>query len=145
MTKKNEKISPGSRDETDIVINELERACDGLVFVSETDSAIVPFASIEIQSIDRDSIIRLCKADPSTSMEVVEESAFFRKLTEQKEWFGPREVARADRFSKLRQILLTRLTGIKVFRVGTVRIEIILAGHDKSGRVTGIRMSAVET
>lgn len=145
MTKKNEKISPGSRGETDSLITELENACKGLIFISETDSAIVPFVANKIDSIDRDNILRLCKVDPSTKVEVVDEPAFFQKLTERKDWFGPREAARADRFSKLHQILLTQLTGIKVFRVGTVRLEIIVAGIDKSGRVAGIRMSAVET
>lgn len=145
MTKKNEKISPGSRGETDSLITELQNACDGLIFISEIDSAIVPFAENEFDRVDRNNIVQFCKADPSANVEVVDEPAFFQKLTEHRDWFGPRETARADRFSKLRQLLLTRLTGIKVFRVGTVRLEIIVAGIDKSGRMAGIRMSAVET
>ncbi|MBX7055946.1 MAG: nuclease A inhibitor family protein [Pyrinomonadaceae bacterium] len=124
---------------------ELEKACQGLVYISETDSDIVPFVTDAIDKIDPDNIFRLCKADPSTNVEIIEESAFFHRLTEKKDWFGPRENDRAARFLKLRQLLTSRLTDISVFRIGKVRIEIIVAGLDKDRRVAGIRTIAVET
>ncbi len=145
MTKKNEKISSRSASITDEMTDLLKTACEGLIYISETDSEIVPFIADKIKDTSHDGILQFCNADRSSVIEVIDEAGFFRRLTEHKDWFGQREAARADRFLKLQQTLRSYLTDIKVFRVGSVRIEIIVAGFDKSGRVAGVRTFAVET
>jgi len=145
MIKKNQENSPLPSSTPGDIANALSNACEGLYYVSETDAEIVPFVTDEIKDISRESILQYCGAKPASNIEIVEQDAFFTKLTQMKDWFGPRDIARAERFLGLQQILLSQLTGIKVFRVGTVRIDIILAGHDNSGNVAGIRTIAVET
>ena len=145
MIKKNQKISPLPSSTPGHVANTLGIACKGLYYVSETDAEIVPFVTDEIKDISRESILQYCGANSSSNIEIVEQATFFTKLTQMKDWFGPADIARAERFLRLQQLLLSQLTGIKVYRVGTVRIDIILAGHDKCGNVAGIRTIAVET
>lgn len=145
MIKKNQKNSPLPSSTPGDIANTLSNACEGLYYVSETDAEIVPFVTDEIKDISRESILQYCGANSSSNIEIVEQATFFTKLTQMKDWFGPADIARAERFLRLQQLLLSQLTGIKVYRVGTVRIDIILAGHDKSGNVAGIRTIAVET
>lgn len=109
---------------------ELENACEGLVYISETDAAVEPFFDEEFSE---------------ENFEEIGFHEFFKKLTRNREWFGREEKRRAARFAKLRDVLEENLTDLKVYRSGRIKIDIFVVGKDESGRFAGVRTRAVET
>lgn len=145
MTKKNKKISQKNVADADSFLNALEKATDALFYISETDAEIVPFIGREVDAVTAEAIVELAGADDDATVEVISADAFFERLTTHKDWFGDREKKRAERFAKVHEILKAELTEMAVVRIGRVRIDIIVAGRDRDGRLAGIRTWAVET
>ncbi|HVF46677.1 MAG TPA: nuclease A inhibitor family protein, partial [Pyrinomonadaceae bacterium] len=79
------------------------------------------------------------------SVETYSLEEFFNRLTKKREWFGPAEIAMADKFARLQSLLQENLIDLKMVRTGTVRVTIVIAGRDAEGRLMGIRTEAVET
>ena len=55
------------------------------------------------------------------------------------------EKENAKKFGELYALLDERLRDLTLFRFGTIRIDIIVAGIDSEGNAAGIRTFAVET
>ena len=145
MTKKNKKISQKNAADADSFLNALEKATDALFYISETDAEIVPFIGREVDAVTTEAIVELAGAETDAPVEVISADVFFERLTTHKDWFGDREKKRAERFAKVHEILKAELTEMAVVRIGRVRIDIIVAGRDRDGRLAGIRTRAVET
>ncbi len=124
--------------------NAIEEACDGLIYVSETDA---PIELIFIPNHDSLKLFEGVQAALNDKKNIKEEPAakFFDRLTAEREWHGPREKAKVKRFVKLEKLLKEHLTDLTLFRAGRVRLEVVAAGFDSEGNVAGIRTKAVET
>jgi hypothetical protein len=122
------------------LLAEIAKSTDGLTYISETDAAIEPIF-VDSSETERfhDSITENKKS------ETVEPSVFFHRLTTKKDWFGPNEIERAEKFAVLEEILRANLTDLKVVRVGRIRIDIYVVGLDGDGNLIGIKTKAVET
>ena len=120
-------------------------ACEGLVYTSETDAAVEPFAGAETDAVTAE--ILLAQIGAGTDASVAESSFedFFDRSSAEKEWFGAAETARAKKFLELYKLLEENLNDRKVFRVGTTRTQIYAVGIDSDGRLTGVQTNAVET
>ena len=70
---------------------------------------------------------------------------FFGRLTEVKDWYGEEEKGTVERFAALRDRLTQLLADLRVFRVGTVEIDVYIAGKSPSGKWVGLRTKSVET
>ena len=70
---------------------------------------------------------------------------FFGRLTEIKDWYGEEEKGATQRFAALRDRLTQLLADLRVFRVGTVEIDVYIVGKSPSGKWVGLRTKAVET
>lgn len=143
--KKNKKISQKNLVEADSFLNALEKATDALFYISETDAEIIPFIGREVDAVTTAAIVEMAGVAADATVEVISADVFFERLTIHKDWFGDREKQRAERFAKVHEILKAELTEITVVRIGRIRIDIIVAGRDRNGRLAGIRTRAVET
>lgn len=124
---------------------ELADACRGLVFSSERDAAVEPFFS-EVSG--GDFVLAMQEALGSKTDRPIEEinfEDFFGKLESVRDWYGPEEKRNARGYARLRKVLAKNLASLRVFRAGTVRIDIFIIGKDGQGRIAGIRTHAVET
>ncbi|MFT3743151.1 MAG: nuclease A inhibitor family protein [Pyrinomonadaceae bacterium] len=141
---KNEKNFHGEKKNSPALLPLLEKACEGLIYVSETDAPVTAFVSDHKLSDGGDIIQQLVgKTD-----EPVSESdfgQFFARLTAIKDWHGEREKARAKKFLDLQKLIEENLSDRKVFRVGSVRLRIFVVGFDSEHRVAGVTTNAVET
>lgn len=127
------------------MINALEKLTKDLIFISETDSPILPVDLGKADSVSIEELRRLYGIDLSVVVEEVPVERFFERLTKKEEWHGKRETERARRFSKLEKHLRANLREIKVYKIGKVRREIFVIGLDGDGRLCGIRTKSVET
>lgn len=127
------------------MMKRIEKACGGLVYISEIDADIEPFAGSEADRVDSDTASKYAGKQAAAPIEERDFEEFFRRLTTVREWHGDAEIEKAKKFQVLYELLREDLRQIKVFRVGRVRLDIFVVGLDKYGSVAGVKTRAVET
>ncbi len=127
------------------LIKRLKQVCDGLIYISEIDAEIVPFADSKADGVTSDTALRHAGKDATAPIEERNFEEFFKRLTTIREWHGVVELEKAKKFQVLYELLKGDLRQIKVFRVGLVRLDIFVIGQDKYGSVVGVKTQAVET
>ena len=130
---------------SDGLFREIEAACEGLVYMSETDSEVRSFAGTRVSNLTRDVIIQQTGMAAETPVEEANFGTFFTRLTAAQPWHGEAEKARAEKFLVLQKLLEENLRDRKVFRIGRIRLDIYAVGIDKDGTLIGIKTNAVET
>lgn len=141
MTKKSEKNKKnfaGSEKKLSPAAERLRTATAGLVYISEVDA---PFTVFEC---DSDENI-LHDIENKTEIEEVDFGRFFERLTRRRDWHGERETMRAKKFLDLRKLIEESLTDLKIYRIGRVRVRILIFGRSPSGRFIGLETNAIET
>jgi hypothetical protein len=78
-------------------------------------------------------------------VEEIELRTFFEKLTRDRDWHNGAQQRLTKRFAELEKLLTENLDDCKVFRFGTIRIDIFVVGRDGEGNLAGVRTVAVET
>lgn len=125
--------------------DELENACEGLFFISETDAAIEP---VIIANKGKKTLAAIVENLASSSEKDIENHPpddFFGRLIQRRDWHGESEKEKVRKFKELKDLLEFNLTGLTLFRVGRIRIEIFVLGFDAEGNAAGIMTKAVET
>lgn len=128
----------------DDVLQAVESASKGLLFVSEIDADLVPFVGPVTTSITAEIVLKMANAEAGPIEEISPED-FFVRLATIREWHGSVQKERAKKYQELFQLLKDNLRELKVFRVGKIRIDIYIIGINDDGRVLGIKTTAVET
>ena len=123
----------------------LQRTCEGLNFVSETDSEVVPVFGGEPLSNSILDVLAAVGVSPSKHVTLVDPEQLFSRLTTKKEWFNEGQRANAASFKALKVLLDEELDQLKVFKVGKIRVTIYVLGSDREGKIVGVKMKAVET
>lgn len=123
----------------------LEKACEKLIYISETDSPVEPFLDSTIDEITKDSVSKVLGRKPAEVVEEIELRTFFEKLTRDRDWHNDTQRRLTKRFADLEKLLVENLDDPKVFRFGTIRIDIFVVGRDADGNLAGVKTAAVET
>ena len=127
------------------IFHKIEQACDGLIYISETDSAVQPFFGQPTDTVNGEIILQQAGLSAEASIEERSYDEFFARLTTIKDWYGEAETAKAKKFLELKTLLEENLSGLKVFRTGTIRLDIFAVGIDKDRNLIGVTTKAVET
>lgn len=123
----------------------ISKACEGLTFVSETDSEVVPVFVGKIKDISANAFRHAVTASESTLVTEASTEEFFSRLINVKPWHTPQQKKNAKGFARLAELLSEELDDLRVFRLGRVRIDIYVVGRDSVGNWQGIKTYAVET
>jgi len=134
----------GKKDDSDVLAL-IARACDGLIYISETDAPVTAVDLGQADSIDGETILQRARLKAGTEVSEVELKMFFAKLTAIKDGQSDSQKTRAKKFLALQQVLEKDLRSLKVYRFGKIRIDILIVGLDYAGRVLGVHTNAVET
>lgn len=130
---------------TQDLLPELEAACEGLLWRSETDYpfevAVLP-ANPQFPSVV-DTL--LSKYPNGTSVTIVGLDDFFGQATINRAWFDSRESNLVERYRNLRDLLETTLENLKIYRIGSVEIDVYLLGKTEDDRTIGVKTKIVET
>lgn len=124
---------------------EIETACEGMFYLSETDAGIFPFFGGPVEPVTLDALLKELEITDRQQVEEISFDGFFLRLTKINDWFGVAEKENANRFEALKKLLENNLDELTVFRIGQIRIDIYVLGIDKDGNLAGIRTAAVET
>ena len=136
MTTKNSKL----RDQ-------LQKASDGLVFISESDYPFEVFLWEASGSLVNtpETVLHHTGHPIDTPVEVVDIDSFFAMSTAEQDWYEQGEQQTAKKFQNLVETLKSHLTDIKVYRLGTTTIDVYIVGKTPSGDLAGLSTKVVET
>ena len=123
----------------------IEAACRGLVYVSETDAPVVPFRAEIGSGEPAAAVIEKLKAEHGGACETVRFDEFFAKLTKDQPWHTPLQTRMVKKYRALKNLLISSLDNLAVYKFGRVRREIFVVGTDKRGDLAGVRTRSVET
>lgn len=127
------------------LLSELEKACEKLIYISETDSPVEPFLDSQIGAVSSATVTSALQRNANEAVEEANFSVFFEKLTREREWHTPAQERMRQRFAALKDLLTENLDDPRVFRFGTIRIDIYAVGKDSEGNLAGVKTVAVET
>lgn len=135
------------KDDPEIVslVERIADLCDGLIFVSETDSPLEPVALADMREISESSLRRSAGIPGDTKIETSSPADLFERLAAERAWHDREEAAQARGFERLREVLEKELRAMKVFRVHGAKMDIYILGKTPSGIVAGVRTQSVET
>ena len=123
----------------------LAAACEGLIFVSETDAPVEPVKfprHIEFSAI---GVLKFLDRSEEEPIQTVNYEEFFDRLAKPKEWHSEQEKEIARRFGLLRDVVENEFEDLRVYRVGEIRVDILIIGRTRGGTIAGVRTRAVET
>ncbi|MGA9997949.1 MAG: nuclease A inhibitor family protein [Pyrinomonadaceae bacterium] len=128
------------------LIHELERATEGLLFMSESD---YPFEVVRLESLSEEDVPqrlrRLAGADTAAPVETRSVEDFFRVAAAEAEWKDAQALETAKRYQALLSLLKENLTDVRVYRVGEINIPVYIIGRSSEGRLLGLSTRVVET
>jgi hypothetical protein len=140
LTTKKEKTKGARR-----LFSRIADACRGLNYVSETDAAVEPVAFGPAHDTTEAGFREAAALPPDARVETVPAEVFFAPVAAARPWHTTMQKKNAAGFAALWRLLESELEGVRVYRVGRVRIDIYVVGMDGGGEWTGVRTKAVET
>jgi hypothetical protein len=128
---------------TDALGAKITAVTDGLTWPSESD---YPIDFVKGGTEVSDNTARtLGGADATAFTEKRDFEAWFAHVTTVYDTEDPIAVANAERFRTLKKTLTDNLTGLAVYRFGTINIRVVIIGKSSCGEVAGIATNVVET
>ncbi|MBM4360583.1 MAG: hypothetical protein FJ096_20950 [Deltaproteobacteria bacterium] len=141
-----ERVVPGAPLCGAALDSALASAAKGWLWMSESDYPVVPFAAEAPASspLTEDDVRALVGADESKPVD--ERSlAVFEGVGRNEPGMAPEEVELAVRYRRLRHLLESNLTDVRVFYVGEVELDVVIVGRTACGKLAGVRTIAIET
>src|SRR5947209_5627218 len=122
--------------EKDPVLDTLKKASKGLVYTSETDATLEPFAWEGGGKLTKARLLELAGAESGTAVEQTTVADFFGAVPEED----------SEKFQTLQQVLQEQLSGVKVYKVGDEpEKQVYVVGKAPDGRWAGLKTTVVET
>jgi hypothetical protein len=122
---------------------QLTAAAAGLLMPSESE---YPFEVVVWEFADWPEVEAaiVAQAPQPEPLEIVSLEHLFRNVAYAKEWHDDWQQAQVPKFQALMAALHTALTELRVYRVGTVEVEVYILGKFAEG-TAGLRTKLVET
>ena len=126
---------------------QLQQACDGLLFISESDYPFEVFfwEASDSLAITPETILHKTGQPLDTPVQVKDVDSFFAVATTEQEWHNPEERETSKRFQALVETLRCNLNEIKVYRLGERSIDVYIVGKTSTGDLAGLSTKVVET
>ena len=117
------------------IVDALENAVKGPVYVSETESALDPVLW-DSATVDKAELLKAAGAKDGTAIEEMTLDAFFRTVSHEDK----------PKFAKLAKVLKDDRTDTKVYKIGDEPEKtIIVVGKTTDGECAGVKTTVVET
>ncbi|KAA3440347.1 nuclease A inhibitor family protein [Rufibacter hautae] len=127
------------------LLQELEQAAQGLLFISESESPLEPFTLPAGTSAQTPADFLHALGKPDQPVEEVTLAYFFRNMVRTSPEQDLAQQATAQRFMALQGWLETHLQKVRVYRVGQVQVQAYTLGKTPDGLWLGLKTTLVET
>lgn len=134
-----------SKEEQDNLLSTLDRACDGLLFMSESDYPFESFCWNHKGALSTDKVLTLAEEASGTPVKELKFESFFKNAVAEESWYDPEETKTARQFQRLVDTLQRNLSDIQVFRVGGVEADVFIVGKTPFGEYAGVVTHVVQT
>ncbi|OJJ14042.1 hypothetical protein BKI52_44460 [marine bacterium AO1-C] len=131
--------------EYDNLLRSLDRACDGLLFMSESDYPFESFYWDHKGELSPEKVIELAHEMEDARVKELTLETFFKNAVAEESWYDTDEVRTARRFQNLVDTLKRNLEEIKVYRVGFAEAEVYIVGKPEFGGYAGVSTHVVQT
>jgi Nuclease A inhibitor-like protein len=125
-------------------LDALREASQSLLYPSESDE---PFEPVSWGSVTGElspaRVRQAVGAGPGKKVEEIALEEFFKSLTQRIE--GAPEEEDPGKFKALQAVVNQHLQDTKVFRVGSVNIDVYVVGKSVDGEWVGLKTKAIET
>ena len=130
----------------DEILDELAKATEGLLFMSESD---YPFETFRLDGTSgaepQERLRELGGEAAGAPVETKSLAEFFRAAASEPAWKGEEERASARRFQHLARVLEENLRDVCVYKVGSVNMAVYVVGRSAEGNWLGVSTRVVET
>ena len=129
------------------LLETLGKATSGLLFPSESDSPLTPYAFPGAKGAEPTPATLLAAEHlPSdTPVETITVADLFDPFARAEDGASAEDKAEAARYRAIVELLTRELTDLRVFRVGKIDIDVYILGKDPSGAWLGLKTHVVET
>jgi hypothetical protein len=125
------------------VIETLTQASQGLLMPSESEYLFEIFTWKNVE-LTAEKILELTNYPPETLIEEVELDYFFRNVATEKDWHDKIQKENVAKFQNLVQVIKDNLAEIRVYRIGTIEVNVYIVGKTNDG-VAGLATKVIET
>jgi len=125
------------------IIETLTQASQGLLMPSESEYPFEVFIW-EGTELTSEKILELTHYPPATSIEEVELDYFFRNVATEKDWHDKIQKENVVKFQNLVQVIKDHLHEIRVYRIGTIEVNVYIVGKTNDG-LAGLATKVIET
>lgn len=125
------------------VTETLTQASQGLLMPSESEYPFEVFIW-EGAELTSEKILELTNYPPATSIEEVELDYFFRNVATEKDWHDNIQKENVAKFQNLVQVIKDNLAEIRVYRIGTIEVNVYIVGKTNDG-LAGLATKVIET
>ncbi|MGE5655756.1 MAG: nuclease A inhibitor family protein [Actinomycetota bacterium] len=131
---------------TDAIITKLQQVTEGLLFMSESESPLVPFCwKSDGQPLTPAKLLQLAGHPADAPVQAVNVDEFFATAIASEDWHDEEERATVHRFRQLLETLKQNLKQIQVWKVGARSIDAYIVGVTPAGDWAGLMVQVVET
>jgi hypothetical protein len=125
----------------------LKNAANGLLMPSESDYPFEPFvwSGQAQEALSPEKLLQLTNHPINSPIETVDLDYLFRNVAEEKEWHDEVQKKDVPKFKSLLETLKSNLDDIKVYRIGTISIDVYIVGRTKEGDLAGVATKVIET
>ncbi len=128
-------------------VENLTESVNGLFYPSESDEKIkvIDWQADNPAPFDTILFRRYIGVVPSVRVEVLPWEKFFEGVLGEKDWWTDFEKERAEKFIKIKDLVISNLSNLEYLRAGRVEIEAYLIGQDSEGKWKGLKTLITET
>lgn len=129
------------------IVETLSQTSNDLLMPSESDYAFEPFiwSGQGREALTTEKLLQLTNHPLDSPVETVDLDYLFRNVAQEKEWHDAQQKANVSKFKSLVETLKANLNDLKVYRVGTIDIDVYIVGKTASGDLAGLATKVVET
>ncbi|MEH1969694.1 MULTISPECIES: nuclease A inhibitor family protein [unclassified Nostoc] len=128
------------------ITEKLKQSSADLLMMSESDYPFEVFLwTAQANNLTTQELLRLTGYPQDSPVEEVTLDYFFRNCAYEQEWHDEQQKQNVKKFQTLVQTLKENLNEIKVYRIGTIDINVYITGRTPSGDIAGLSTKVVET
>jgi hypothetical protein len=121
----------------------LTQASQGLLMPSESEYPFEVFIWEDVE-LTSERILELTNYPSATLIEEVELDYFFRNVAIEKDWHDKIQKENVAKFQNLVQVIKDNLAEIRVYRIGTIEVNVYIVGKTNDG-LAGLATKVIET
>jgi len=125
------------------VTETLTQASQALLMPSESEYPFEVFVWEDVK-LTPQKILELTNYPPATLIEEVELDYFFRNVAGEKDWHDEIQKENVAKFQNLVQVIKDNLADIRVYRIGTIEVNVYIVGKTNDG-LAGLATKVIET